>query len=83
MKWSVISAAYLFLWLFVYSIAFLHKSRSTNPLGHWDIIIHHHDSCAGLVQNQVVDTKELHQIFLELPKTPYNITVIQAQILFT
>ena len=26
MKWSVISAAYLFLWLFVYSVVFLHKS---------------------------------------------------------
>ena len=28
MKLSVISAAYLFLWLFVYYVAFLHKSRS-------------------------------------------------------
>ena len=28
MKWSVISVASLFLWLFVYSVAFLHKSGS-------------------------------------------------------
>ena len=28
MKWSVISAASLYLWLYVYFVAFLHKSGS-------------------------------------------------------
>ena len=32
MKWSVISTAYLFLWLFVYSVVFLHKFGSDEVL---------------------------------------------------
>ena len=36
MKWSVISAAYLFLWLFVYSVAFLHKSGLET---HWCCVL--------------------------------------------